>query len=66
MDLIVDATLLIFTDIILVIGAVVAGYVFSVVQHGFGPSSSEKVYDVPYYRFQLTIQVQFSFWNRFA
>ena len=44
MDLMVDITLLIFTDIILVIGAVVAGYIFSVVQHGFGPSSSEKVF----------------------
>ncbi|KAK1616328.1 hypothetical protein QYE76_021845 [Lolium multiflorum] len=37
-----DAALL-SLDIILVIGAVVAGYVFSVVQHGFGPSSSEKM-----------------------
>uniref|UniRef100_M8AIZ6 Uncharacterized protein n=1 Tax=Aegilops tauschii TaxID=37682 RepID=M8AIZ6_AEGTA len=30
-------------DIILVIGAVVAGYLFSVVQHGFGSSTSEKI-----------------------
>ncbi|KQJ94170.1 uncharacterized protein LOC100824092 [Brachypodium distachyon] len=37
-----DAALL-SSDIILVIGAVVAGYLFSVVQHGFGPSSSEKI-----------------------
>ncbi|CAM0946055.1 unnamed protein product [Alopecurus aequalis] len=37
-----DAALL-SSDIILVIGAVVAGYLFSVVQHGFGPSSSEKM-----------------------
>ncbi|KAF7089646.1 hypothetical protein CFC21_092570 [Triticum aestivum] len=31
------------SDIILVIGAVVAGYLFSVVQHGFGSSTSEKI-----------------------
>uniref|UniRef100_A0ACD5YQ54 Uncharacterized protein n=1 Tax=Avena sativa TaxID=4498 RepID=A0ACD5YQ54_AVESA len=37
-----DAALL-SSDIILVIGAVVAGYLFSVVQHGFGPSSSDKI-----------------------
>lgn len=37
-----DAALL-SSDIIMVIGAVVAGYLFSVVQHGFGPSSSEKI-----------------------
>ncbi|XP_062223650.1 uncharacterized protein LOC133922364 [Phragmites australis] len=37
-----DSTLL-SSDIILVIGAVVAGYLFSVLQHGFGSSSSEKI-----------------------
>ncbi|KAL5213353.1 hypothetical protein ABZP36_024200 [Zizania latifolia] len=37
-----DATLL-SSDIILVIGAVVAGYLFSVVQHGFGSSSALKI-----------------------
>ncbi|BAF08292.1 uncharacterized protein [Oryza sativa Japonica Group] len=37
-----DATLL-SSDIILVIGAVVAGYIFSVVQHGFGSSTAEKI-----------------------
>uniref|UniRef100_A0A0D9VE66 NHL repeat-containing protein n=1 Tax=Leersia perrieri TaxID=77586 RepID=A0A0D9VE66_9ORYZ len=41
-----DATLL-SSDIILVIGAVVAGYLFSVVQHGFGSSSAEKVIEAP-------------------
>ncbi|KAL6629636.1 hypothetical protein ACP70R_029401 [Stipagrostis hirtigluma subsp. patula] len=39
-----DSTLL-SSDIILVIGAVVAGYLFSVLQHGFGSSNSEKVED---------------------
>uniref|UniRef100_A0A0E0CIE6 NHL repeat-containing protein n=1 Tax=Oryza meridionalis TaxID=40149 RepID=A0A0E0CIE6_9ORYZ len=43
LDLIIDIALLIFTDIILVIGAVVAGYIFSVVQHGFGSSTAEKI-----------------------
>ncbi|OEL28108.1 hypothetical protein BAE44_0010872 [Dichanthelium oligosanthes] len=37
-----DSSLL-SSDIILVIGAVVAGYIFSGFQHGFGFSSSEKV-----------------------
>jgi hypothetical protein len=37
-----DSTLL-SSDIILVIGAVVAGYLFSVLQHGFGSSTSEKI-----------------------
>ncbi|KAK3152576.1 hypothetical protein QOZ80_2BG0160900 [Eleusine coracana subsp. coracana] len=37
-----DSTLL-SSDIILVIGAVVAGYLFSVLQHGFGSSNSEKI-----------------------
>ncbi|KAF8670527.1 hypothetical protein HU200_050548 [Digitaria exilis] len=37
-----DSSLL-SSDIILVIGAVVAGYIFSGLQHGFGFSSSEKV-----------------------
>ncbi|KAG8058553.1 hypothetical protein GUJ93_ZPchr0002g24412 [Zizania palustris] len=31
------------SDIILVIGAIVAGYIFSVVQHGFGSSGTEKI-----------------------
>lgn len=40
----IDIVLFIYTDLILVIGAVVAGYIFSGFQHGFGFSGSEKVF----------------------
>jgi hypothetical protein len=40
---IISIVLFIYTDLILVIGAVVAGYIFSGFQHGFGFSGSEKV-----------------------